>query len=85
MLSPLTGRPTAGMALGSDGLNGEIVRGTTNEESRCPDPLQGSLAPGRDAIRFAVVDYFRDHGIACRCWFRLIVILAIGAIGAAKI
>jgi 5-hydroxyisourate hydrolase len=64
VLDTAHGRPAAGMAVVLTGAQGEIARGTTNEDGRCPDLLQGALPPGRYAIRFSVADYFRSQGVA---------------------
>jgi len=58
------GRPAAGMALVLSGPDGEIARGTTNADGRCPELARDALAPGRYAIRFSVADYFRRLGVA---------------------
>ena len=63
VLDTMHGRPAAGLALALSGSNGEIVRGTTNADGRCPDLLPGALPPGRYALRFAVADYFRAQGV----------------------
>jgi 5-hydroxyisourate hydrolase len=59
VLDTMHGQPAAGMMLVLTGPVGEIARGVTNADGRCPDLVQGMLAPGRYAIRFAVADYFR--------------------------
>lgn len=64
VLDTMHGRPAAGMALVLSGPGGEIARGATNADGRCPDLAQGDLAAGAYAIRFAVADYFRASGIA---------------------
>ncbi|HYJ29946.1 MAG TPA: hydroxyisourate hydrolase [Allosphingosinicella sp.] len=58
------GRPAASMALVLSGPDGEIARGTTNADGRCPELARDALAPGRYAIRFSVADYFRRLGVA---------------------
>ena len=63
VLDTMHGRPAAGMALVLSGPDGEIARGVTNRDGRCPE-LAGDLAPGRYALRFAVADYFRGLGVA---------------------
>ena len=62
VLDTMHGRPAAGMAVALSGPEGEIARGTTNADGRCPDLARGELAPGRYALRFAVADYFRAQG-----------------------
>ena len=57
--TPCTAGPRPGMAVALSGPDGEIARGTTNADGRCPDLAQGALAPGRYALRFSVADYFR--------------------------
>lgn len=64
VLDTMHGRPAAGMALVLSGPEGEIARGTTNDDGRCPGLTSGALAPGRYALRFAVAEYFRGLGIA---------------------
>lgn len=64
VLDTMHGRPAAGMAVALTGPDGEIARGATNADGRCPDLLRSALAPGRYAIRFAVADYFRGLGVA---------------------
>ena len=64
VLDTMHGRPAAGMAVALSGPDGEIARGSTNADGRCPDLLQSALAPGRYSIRFAVAAYFRGLGVA---------------------
>jgi len=64
VLDTTHGRPAAGLALELVGPGGEIARGMTNQDGRCPDLAPGELAPGRYALRFAVGDYFRGLGLA---------------------
>jgi 5-hydroxyisourate hydrolase len=64
VLDTMNGRPAAGVAVVLSGPNGEIGRGITNADGRCPDLAQGALAPGRYALRFSVADYFRRVGVA---------------------
>ncbi len=61
VLDTAHGRPAAGMTVVLNGPDGEIARGATNEDGRCPSLAQGALAPGRYALRFSVADYF--HGL----------------------
>ncbi|HYE28474.1 MAG TPA: hydroxyisourate hydrolase [Allosphingosinicella sp.] len=63
VLDTMHGRPAAGMAVVLSGPGGEIARGTTDADGRCPG-LAPQLAPGRYALRFAVADYFRGLGAA---------------------
>ena len=63
VLDTMHGRPAAGMAVVLSGPEGEVARGVTNGDGRCPDLLQGELAPGRYVLRFAVADYFRGEGV----------------------
>lgn len=63
VLDTTHGKPAAGIALVLSGPHGEIARGTTNEDGRCPGLVQGELAPGRYALRFAVAAYFRSLGL----------------------
>lgn len=64
VLDTMHGRPASGLALVLSGPDGEIGRGTTNADGRCPDLAPANLAPGRYALRFAVADYFRRLGVA---------------------
>ena len=64
VLDTTHGRPAAGLALVLVGPGGEIARGTTNQDGRCPDLAPAELAAGRYALRFAVGDYFRGLGLA---------------------
>jgi 5-hydroxyisourate hydrolase len=64
VLDTMNGRPAAGLAVALSGPEGEIARGITNADGRCPDLLQGALAAGRYSIRFSVADYFRGLGVA---------------------
>ena len=64
VLDTMHGRPAAGMTVVLSGPDGEIARGVTDADGRCPDLAPGELAPGRYAIRFAVADYFRALGVA---------------------
>ena len=64
VLDTMNGRPAAGMALVLGGPGGEIARGTTNADGRCPELAPAGLAPGRYWIRFGVADYFRRLGVA---------------------
>ncbi|HEV7659676.1 MAG TPA: hydroxyisourate hydrolase [Allosphingosinicella sp.] len=63
VLDTMHGRPASDLALVLSGADGEIARGTTNADGRCPDLAPAALAPGRYAIRFAVADYFRSLGV----------------------
>jgi 5-hydroxyisourate hydrolase len=64
VLDTMHGRPASGVAVALIGPDGEIARGTTNGDGRCPDLLRSGLAPGRYSIRFAVADYYRRLGVA---------------------
>jgi 5-hydroxyisourate hydrolase len=64
VLDTMHGRPATGLALVLSGPEGEIARGKTNADGRCPGLAPTELAPGRYAIRFAVADYFRGLGVA---------------------
>ncbi len=63
VLDTMQGRPAAGMTVVLSGPDGEIARGITNADGRCPDLAQEALAPGRYALHFAVADYFRALGV----------------------
>ncbi|MES2442369.1 MAG: hydroxyisourate hydrolase [Pseudomonadota bacterium] len=52
------------MTVALSGPGGEIARGTTNADGRCPDLAAGELAAGRYTLRFGVGAYFRSHGVA---------------------
>jgi 5-hydroxyisourate hydrolase len=62
-LDTMHGKPAAGLAIALSGPDGEIARGMTNADGRCPELAQTGLAPGRYALRFAVGDYFRALGV----------------------
>ena len=64
VLDTMHGRPAAGLAVALSGPDGEIARGATTADGRCPDLAQGGLAAGRYTLRFAVADYFRGLGVA---------------------
>jgi len=64
VLDTMHGRPAAGLALVLIGPDGEIARGVTNADGRCPDLAPAALAAGRYAIRFAVAEYFRGLSVA---------------------
>ncbi|MFL6858604.1 MAG: hydroxyisourate hydrolase [Allosphingosinicella sp.] len=64
VLDTMHGRPAAGMTVVLSGPYGEIKRGTTDGDGRCPDLAPAGLAPGRYAIRFSVARYFEDLGVA---------------------
>ena len=64
VLDTMHGRPAAGMSLVLSGPAGEIARGITDADGRCPGLAPAGLASGRYAIRFAVADYFRALGVA---------------------
>jgi 5-hydroxyisourate hydrolase len=64
VVDTMHGRPAAGVAVALTGPNGEIARGSTNADGRCPELAQEALAPGRYALAFSVADYFRGIGVA---------------------
>ncbi len=64
VLDTMHGRPAAGLMLALTGPRGEIVRGATNADGRCPDMMSEELPAGRYAISFRVADYFRSLGVA---------------------
>ena len=64
VLDTMHGKPAAGLVVALSGPDGELARGTTNADGRCPELAQSGLAPGRYALRFAVADYFRALGVA---------------------
>jgi 5-hydroxyisourate hydrolase len=63
VLDTMSGRPAAGLAVTLSGAEGEISRGATNVDGRCPDLAPEGLAPGRYALHFAVAEYFRGLGV----------------------
>ncbi|HEX8224140.1 MAG TPA: hydroxyisourate hydrolase [Allosphingosinicella sp.] len=63
VLDTMHGRPAAGLAVVLTGPEGEMARGTTNADGRCPGLAPPRLAPGRYSLRFAVADYFRGLGV----------------------
>jgi 5-hydroxyisourate hydrolase len=63
VLDTMHGRPAAGLSLALSGPHGEIARGRTNQDGRCPELAQKALAPGAYSIRFSVADYFRAEGV----------------------
>ena len=64
VLDTMLGRPAAGMQVALSGPDGEIARGATNADGRCPDLARDALAPGRYTLRFSVADYYRALGVA---------------------
>jgi 5-hydroxyisourate hydrolase len=64
VLDTMNGRPAAGLTVVLSGPDGDIARGKTNADGRCPDLAPGDLTAGRYALRFAVADYFRGLGVA---------------------
>ena len=64
VLDTMHGRPAAGLEVVLTGPDGEIARGTTNPDGRCPDLAPAGLETGRYAIRFGVADYYRGLGVA---------------------
>lgn len=64
VLDTMHGRPAAGMKLVLSGPHGEIARGITNADGRCPGLVAGELVAGRYALTFAVAAYFRARGVA---------------------
>ena len=63
VLDTMHGRPATGLGVVLSGPDGEIARGTTDADGRCPGLAPAELAPGRYAISFAVADYFRGLGV----------------------
>lgn len=64
VLDTMHGTPAAGLALVLRGTGGEIARGTTNADGRCPGLVPEALAAGRYTLTFAVAAYFRERGVA---------------------
>lgn len=63
VLDTMHGRPAASMTLALSLPDGEIARGTTNADGRCPELMRDGLVSGRYAIRFSVAAYFRGLGV----------------------
>ena len=63
VLDTMHGRPAAGLAVVLSGPDGEMARGTTDADGRCPGLAPPGLAPARYSLRFAVGDYFRALGV----------------------
>ena len=63
VLDTMHGRPASGLRLVLSGPDGEIARGITNSDGRCPDLTQGAIGAGRYTLRFAVAEYFRALGV----------------------
>lgn len=63
VLDTMHGRPAAGLEVTLIAPQGEVIRGITNADGRCPGLVEGDLAPGRYALRFAVAAYFRAAGV----------------------
>jgi 5-hydroxyisourate hydrolase len=64
VLDTAHGTPAAGLSIVLSGPDGELARGTTNSDGRCPDLAATDLAAGRYVLTFAVADYFRAKGVA---------------------
>jgi 5-hydroxyisourate hydrolase len=64
VLDTMHGRPAAGMAVVLSVARGELARGVTDADGRCPGLAPEGIEPGRYALRFAVADYFRGLGVA---------------------
>lgn len=64
VLDTMHGRPAAGLAVMLSGPDGEVARGTTNADGRCPDLVSSDLPAGCYSLRFAVAAYFRSQGVA---------------------
>lgn len=64
VLDTMHGRPASGMTVALFGPDGEIARGATDADGRCPGLAPAALAAGRYTLRFAVADYFRAAGVA---------------------
>jgi 5-hydroxyisourate hydrolase len=63
VLDTMHGKPAAGLAIALCGPDGEIARGMTNADGRCPELAPAGLAAGRYTLRFAVADYFRGLAV----------------------
>lgn len=64
VLDTTHGQPAAGLALVLSGPNGEIGRGMTNADGRCPELVPEPLATGRYTLTFSVGAYFRAREVA---------------------
>ncbi len=64
VLDTMHGRPAAGLTVVLSGPEGEIARGRTDADGRCPGLAPAGLAPGRYALRFSVGAYFRGQDVA---------------------
>lgn len=64
VLDTMHGKPADNLALVLTGPHGEIARGRTNADGRCPDLITDTPVPGRYALRFSVAEYFRSLGVA---------------------
>jgi 5-hydroxyisourate hydrolase len=64
VLDTMHGRPAAGLDVSLSGPDGELGRGATNADGRCPGLAPDALPPGRYALRFSVAAYFRALGVA---------------------
>ena len=64
VLDTAHGVPAAGLSIVLSGPDGEIARGTTDGDGRCPELAATGLAAGRYVLRFAVANYFRAKGVA---------------------
>ncbi|RYY27403.1 MAG: hydroxyisourate hydrolase [Sphingomonadales bacterium] len=63
VLDTMHGKPAAGIALVLSGPHGEIARGVTNADGRCPELVAGALSAGKYSLRFSVAAYFRALGV----------------------
>ena len=63
VLDTMHGCPAPGLEVVLLGPDGEIGRGVTNGDGRCPDLAPESLAAGRYSLAFSVAAYFRSVGV----------------------
>ena len=63
VLDTMHGRPASGLEVVLTGPGGEIGRGTTDSDGRCPGLAPELLAAGRYTLRFSVAAYFRRAGV----------------------
>lgn len=63
VLDTMHGRPASGLRLVLSGPGGEIARGVTDADGRCPGLAPAGLDAGAYSIRFAVAEYFQAAGV----------------------
>ncbi len=63
VLDTMHGCPAAGLTIVLAGPAGELARGVTNVDGRCPGLVEGALPAGRYTLTFAVAAYFRGRRV----------------------